>query len=220
MQFGRFLGLPPNMACLGVRGAILTYSQSSSRLSHQIDFSSYLSPSEFSASESKFYLPLDVLRNFDDYDPRCEYEFTVPGNEIPKWFNCQSTESSISFWVGSEFPAFALCLAFCLDGLTDKDTYSYVCVVEIFTNGHKRPFQRRNIFQKLQYDHMWFYGPPHSLLQQVFGDLLQGDQNHVEVSCKISYWTSKTGGNIAPIIARSGVHVECNCHPQNSIIIH
>ena len=80
LQFGRFLGLPPNMACLGVRGDILTYSQSSSRLSHQIDFSSWLSPSEFSASESMFYLPLDVLRNFDDYDSRCEYEFIVPGN--------------------------------------------------------------------------------------------------------------------------------------------
>lgn len=71
----------------------------------------------------------------------------------------------------------------------------------------------------MQSNHLWLYGGPHQLLHQEFGDLIQGDQNHVEVSCKISQWTSKTSRKIAPAITRMGVHVECICHTQNSIII-
>ena len=118
MQFGRILELPPNIRCLGVKEDILMDSQPSIRLLHQIDFPCWLSPSEFSVAE-----------NYDEDDTRCEYEIVVPRYEIPKWFNHQSVESSISFWIGLEFPTFALCLAFCLDQLTDKDTYSCVCVV-------------------------------------------------------------------------------------------
>ncbi|KAF3949383.1 hypothetical protein CMV_024735 [Castanea mollissima] len=73
---------------------------------------------------------------------------------------------------------------------------------------------RQLIFQGLKCDHLWFYGVPHSQLQQKFGDLLQGDQNHVEVSCKISHWTSEFR-KFAPVIARMGAHVECTCPPQN-----
>ena len=43
---------------------------------------------------------------------------------------------------------------------------------------------------------------------------MQGDQNHVEVSCKISHWTSEFG-KFALVIARMGAHVECTCPPQN-----
>uniref|UniRef100_A0A2N9FDH6 Disease resistance protein RPS4B/Roq1-like leucine-rich repeats domain-containing protein n=1 Tax=Fagus sylvatica TaxID=28930 RepID=A0A2N9FDH6_FAGSY len=132
--------------------------------------------------------------------------YIVPGNEIPKWVNHQSFGSTISFWVGSKFPTFVLCLALCLDRLAYEDTYSYVCVVDIFTNGHKRRPIMEKLFDGLQYDHLWFYGAHHSLLQQVFGDLIEGDRNHVE---------------IAPFnIASLGVHVECICGPQNSLIIH
>ena len=207
MQFGRILELPPNMRCLGVKEDILMDSQPSIRLLHQIDFPCWLSPSEFSVAE-----------NYDEDDTRCEYEIVVPRYEIPKWFNHQSVESSISFWIGLEFPTFALCLVFCLDQLTDKDTYSCVCVVHISINGHKRLLIQR-LFQDFQYDHLWFYGAPQSLLQQKFGDLIQSDRNHVEISSKISHWTSKTGGKIAPIIERLGVHVECICSPKSTVII-
>ena len=78
---------------------------------------------------------------------------------------------------------------------------------------------RQPIFQGLKCDHLWFYGVPQSQLQQKFGDLLQGDQNQVKVSCKISHWTSEFG-KCAPVIARMGAHVECTCPPQNSIIIY
>ena len=47
---------------------------------------------------------------------------------------------------------------------------------------------------------------------------MQGDQNHVEISCKIYHWSSRNG-KYALMIARMGVHVECICPPQNSIII-
>ncbi|KAM3752003.1 hypothetical protein ACB098_04G155100 [Castanea mollissima] len=73
---------------------------------------------------------------------------------------------------------------------------------------------RQLIFQGLKCDHLWFYGVPHSQLQQKFGDLLQGDQNHVEVSCKISHWTREFR-KFAPVIARMGAHAECTCPPQN-----
>ena len=202
MQFGRMLRLPKIMTCLGVKGDILLDSQSSTRLS----------PTEFSIIQT------DLTQNYVDDDARCEYQIILPGNEIPKKFNHQSVNGSISFWIGPEFPTFALCLAFCLDGMRDTDTYSYICVVDIFINGHKRLLRQR-LFDNLECGHLWFYGVPHSQLQQEFRDLLQGDQNLVDVSCKISNWTSKTGGENAPIIARMGIHVECICHPQNSIII-
>ena len=215
------LGLPPNITCLGVMGEISMDSQSSSILSHQIDFPSWVSPYEFSVIQTEFYRPPDDLKNYyDEADTGCEFQITVPGNEIPKWVNHQSVGSTISFWVGSKFPTFVLCLALCLDRLAYEDTYSYVCVVDIFTNGHKQRPIMEKLFDGLQYDHLWFYGAHHSLLQQVFGDLIEGDRNHVEISCKISCWTSKTGSKIAPFIASLGVHVECICGPQNSLIIH
>ena len=48
--------------------------------------------------------------------------------------------------------------------------------------------------------------------------MIQGGRNHVEISCKISHWTSGSG-KYAPVIARMGVHVGCICPPQNSVII-
>ena len=43
---------------------------------------------------------------------RTEYEITIPGNEIPIWFNHQCMGNYISFWIGPEIPTFALCVAF------------------------------------------------------------------------------------------------------------
>ena len=36
---------------------------------------------------------------------------------------------------------------------------------------------------------------------------MQGDWNHVEISCKIYHWSSRNGKYV-PVIARIGVHVE------------
>ncbi|XP_030958329.1 disease resistance protein RPP5-like [Quercus lobata] len=51
-----------------------------------------------------------------------EYEIILPGHDIPNWFNHQSVEKSISFWIGPEFPTFGLCLAFGME-----DDYSDYC---------------------------------------------------------------------------------------------
>ncbi|KAL0006297.1 hypothetical protein SO802_013858 [Lithocarpus litseifolius] len=231
LQLRRVLRLPQNLTCLGVKGEAVMHLQSHHILVHQIDYSSRLSHLEFFVIEAEFCRPLDGLHNYIEDYTRRGCQIVVPGHMIPKWFNHQTIESSISFWVGPEFPTFALCLAFYLVPLKDNyayddeygslhdDVISFVCVVNIFTNGHERPFGRRKLFQYLQSNHLWLYSAPHSQLQQEFGDLIQGDRNHVEVSCKISHWTSKTG-KFAPVIARLGVHVECICPPQNPIIIH
>ncbi|KAF3950740.1 hypothetical protein CMV_023543 [Castanea mollissima] len=171
IKFGRILELPQNVACLDVRGDIIMDSQSSSRLSHQTDLSSWVSPSKFSEFEAEFR---------------------------------------------KKFPTFALCLAFSRAG---ADEYGYVCVVDIFTNGHKQTLLKNFLCRK-RCDHLWFYGVSHNLLQQDFRNLIQGDRNHVKISCKISCWTDETGGEIAPSIARMGVHVKCICGLHNSFISH
>ena len=53
---------------------------------------------------------------------------------------------------------------------------------------------------------------PQSSLQELFRDLQLTDWNHVDILCK----TSPYHRDIAPIIRRIGVHVECNCPPPQN----
>nr|XP_023874309.1 disease resistance-like protein DSC1 [Quercus suber] len=223
LQFGRKLGLPQDMKCSSVKIDLHSHQ----RLSHQIDFSSRVSISKLTIYINESFPTIDVY--LACYLAEI-YDIRVPGKKIPKWFNHQSTESTILFWVGPEFPIVALCVAFHLvplkDSYADNDSYgfvhddkiSWVCDLKIFINGHNRPFIETRCFRFLKCDHMWFLGMPHSQLQRRFGDLMQGDRNHVEISCKISHWTSEFG-KFAPMVAGMGVHVECICSPQNSVII-
>ena len=211
------------MKCLGVKGNLHSHR----KLLHQIDYSSRLSHFKLFAIKDEFFPTLEAF--LIDFGQR--FDITAPGKKIPKWFNHESIESSISFWVGPKFPTFALCVAFHLvplqDSFANNDNYgsicddiiSWGCDVNIFTNGHERPFWFRMFFQGLQSDHLWFHGEPHSQLQEEFKNLMLGDHNHVQVSCKIFHWTSETG-KFAPAIARMGVHVECICPPRTSVIIH
>ena len=211
MQFGEKLGLPQDIACLGLGSNISMDPQSSSGLSLQIDLPSFLSTSEFIVFKKVYFKSESLHVNSDGEDTRCEYEIVVPGNKVPKWFNHRSIESFISFSIGPEFPTISLCLAF---GLLDDVLYEYLCDVNISINGTKRELKVR-LFDAIRCDHLWFYYRPHSSLQPLFQDLNLGDRNHVEISCKISYWTSKPR-QVVPIIKRLGVHVECTCPPQNS----
>ena len=210
MQFGEKLGLPQDIACLGLGSNISMDPQSSSGLSLQIDLPSFLSTSEFIVFKKVYFKSESLHVNSDGEDTRCEYEIVVPGNKVPKWFNHRSIESFISFSIGPEFPTISLCLAF---GLLDDVLYEYLCDVNISINGTKRELKVR-LFDAIRCDHLWFYYRPHSSLQPLFQDLNLGDRNHVEISCKISHWTSKPR-QVVPIIKRLGVHVECTC-PQNS----
>jgi hypothetical protein len=135
------------------------------------------------------------------------YDFIVPGNEIPNWFNHQSLGSSISFWVGPVFPNFALCLVF-----GSKDD-SFDCYVNISINGRKQNFTSIHFFE-LRYDHLWFYWRQDSI-QRLFKDLNLGDRNHVELFCKTIRFCKTTSSTsvLRNMIKRIGVHVECIC-PQ------
>ncbi|KAK7837484.1 hypothetical protein CFP56_021183 [Quercus suber] len=205
MQFERKLGLPQDMKCVGVKGNVLMDLHSLHNLLHQIDFSSWVSLSKFDIIKDEFIPTLDAYLMRDMILEYHERRF-------------QSGWSSILFWVGPKFPIFALCVVFHLgllkDSFANNDSYgsihddiiNLICDLRIFINGHKRPFIK-------PCDHLWFYSKPHSQLQRMFGDLMQGDQNHVEISSKISHWTCKFG-KFAPMIVRMGVHAECICSPR------
>uniref|UniRef100_A0A7N2L437 TIR domain-containing protein n=1 Tax=Quercus lobata TaxID=97700 RepID=A0A7N2L437_QUELO len=226
LQFGRNLGLSPNMKCSGGKHKVLMDSHSHRKLSNQIDCSSRVSLSKLKAIQDEDFPTLDAY--LVDFGER--YDIRVPGKKIPNWINHQSIESSISFWVGPEFPSIAVCVALHLVQLKDSyaknDKYGSIrddiidCYLDIHisTDSRKRRFMTWARFYELKCDNLWFYGEPHSRLQRRFGDLIQGDRNHVEISCKITHWTSENG-KYAPVIARMGVHVECVCPPQNSVVI-
>ncbi|KAF3943807.1 hypothetical protein CMV_029664 [Castanea mollissima] len=215
LQFRRKLELPQNT------------KYEDNILSHQIDYSSKIdySLSLYKPSHNLHAFLMDFIKDYEE-----SYSIVVPGKKIPKWFNHQSIESSISFWIGPKVPTIAVCLAFHLVPLKDSnanndkygsfhdDLIDWNCDVSIFTNGHTRPYTFSRWFNYLKCDHLWFCGVFHSQLQQYFGNMMQGDRNLVEVSCKISWWKSKNG-KFAPVIARMGVHAECICHPPNSVII-
>ncbi|KAK7809568.1 hypothetical protein CFP56_018377, partial [Quercus suber] len=61
----------------------------------------------------------------------------VPEKKIPKWFNHQSIKSSVSFWVGPEFPTFTFCVAFNLVTLSNgtiiqlKVETVFLCIISI-----------------------------------------------------------------------------------------
>ena len=224
MQFRRKLELPQNTK---YGDNILMDSHSQRKLPHQIDYSTKIdySLSHYKPPHTLHELLMDCTRDSGE-----SYEIMVTGKKIPKWFNHQSIESSISFWIGPEFPTIAVCFAFHLVPLKDSDAnndkynsvrddeISWQCHVNIFTNGHTQPFTLENKFKCIKCDHLWFWGVFHSQLQQYFRNMMQGDRNLVKVSCKISWWSSRSG-KFAPVIARMGVHAECICHPPNSVII-
>ncbi|KAK7861135.1 hypothetical protein CFP56_024341, partial [Quercus suber] len=172
LQFGRILGLPQIMACLGVRDDILLDSQSSSKLWKQTDLSSWVPCHKFFEFKLEFCKSQYWLRDYYDDDTPCDCHIIIPRNKIPKWFNHESVESSISLWVGLELPTFTLCVAFCL---ADEDEY---CIVDIFINGHKQMLEKKFFFE-MHCDHQWFYGASHRLLQEDVGNLIQGDRNHI-----------------------------------------
>ena len=128
------------MKCSCVKSNVLVDSNS-----HQIDYSSQLPLSKFFLIEEELRPTLDAY--LIDFGER--YNIVVLEKKIPKWFNHQSIESSISFWVGPEFPTFVFCIAFHLVPLNDNcanndkcsshrdDIVSWVCFVNICINGHK-----------------------------------------------------------------------------------
>uniref|UniRef100_A0A7N2LCI5 TIR domain-containing protein n=1 Tax=Quercus lobata TaxID=97700 RepID=A0A7N2LCI5_QUELO len=154
-------------------------------------------------------------------DSLCEYGFEVTGdeNDIPNWFNHQRDGNLISFTIGPEFPTIALCTAF---GIQDCEAFhgfgrNFDYHVIIFINGTERRFERKSIHKDKRSGHLSFSCRPQSSLQELFRDLQLTDRNHVEILCNTLPYSSI---EVAPIVERIGVHVECNCPPpQNPSII-
>ena len=197
------------MKCSGVKHKVLMDSHSHRKLSNQIDYSSQVSLSKFNTIQDEFFSTIDA--HVVDFGER--YDITVPGKKIPNWINHQSIEITISFWVGPEFPSIAVCVALHLiplkDNYANNDKYSSlhddiidcVCDIHISIDSRKRRHMVGLSFYELKCDHLWFYGVPHSQLKRNFGDLMQGDHNHVEISCKIDHWASENG-KFTLVIAR------------------
>nr|XP_023880265.1 probable WRKY transcription factor 19 [Quercus suber] len=143
----------------------------------------------------------------------CEYRFEVTGdkNDIPNWFNHQLDGDLISFSIGPEFPTIALCVAFELQ----DSCYDFDCYVFVSINGSERMFERTSVYVERSFGHLFFSCRPQSSLQEQFRDLKLSDRNHLEILCETfphgSYDPSSR--EIAPIVKRIGVHVECNCPP-------
>ena len=143
-------------------------------------------------------------------DLLCEYSFEVTGdeNDIPNWFNHQRDGNLISFSIGPEFPTIALCIAFGIqDFYCDLIYYVFVSI-----NGSERMFEGKIIKIGRSFGHLCFCCRPQSSLQELFRDLQLTDRNHVDILCK----TSPYHRDIAPIVKRIGVHVECNCPPPQN----
>ena len=79
LQFGRILGLSPNMKCSGVKHKVLMDSHSHRKLSNQIDYSSQVSLSKFNTIQDEFFSTIDA--HVVDFGER--YDITVPGKKIP-----------------------------------------------------------------------------------------------------------------------------------------
>ena len=148
----------------------------------------------------------------------CKYSFDVTGdeNDIPYWFNHQRDGNLISFTIGPEFPTIALCIAF---GIQDSDScFHYYVSVSI--NGSERTFERKSCFTATSIGRLGFCVRPQSSLQELFRDLQLTDRNYVEILSEAfpgDHFSSSIDIAV-PIVKRIGVHVECNCPPQNPSI--
>ena len=133
------------MKCLGAKGNVLMDLHSHRKLSNQIDCSSRVSLSKLIAIQVELFPTLDA--HLGDF--RESYDIRVLGKKIPNWINHQSIESSITFWVGLEFPSIVVCVALHLIPLKDScanndkygslcdDIIDCVCDIHISTNSRK-----------------------------------------------------------------------------------
>ena len=138
--------------------------------------------------------------------------FIVPGTEIPKWFNHQSVENSISFWVGRKFPKLAVYIAL---GLDEEHSSDYGCDVYVSVNGFKKRRYRNNLGVYSHY--LLLFSRPQHFLQKHLNDSSPVERNHVEVTCEIEFYELEPQN--LKVIKRWGVHVECICPPREFCIL-
>ncbi|KAK7838788.1 hypothetical protein CFP56_019081, partial [Quercus suber] len=145
------------------------------------------------------------------------------GTEMPKWFNHQSVDNSIFFFVGHKFPKLAVCVVprrefvsgfvhISINGYKKSDLYvrgNSQKKKSIYRRGglmkdHNVDFDRFKFFSRE--NNLFLFSLTQRSLQRHLNESNPTDQNRVEVS--ITY------GNNEYSVKRWGVHVECTCPPQ------
>ena len=152
---------------------------------------------------------------YEDSDVRHTIYFW--GSEMPKWFNHQSVDNSIFFFVDRKFPKLAVCI------VPGRGVASVS--VRIFINGYKISdlyfldlfrFIRNvpNAFDQFEFfleeNNLFLFSLTQRSLQRHLNKSNPTDQNLVEVS--ITY--SKNGYSVK----RWGVHVECTCPQEDDAV--
>ncbi|XP_050279851.1 disease resistance protein RUN1-like isoform X2 [Quercus robur] len=199
---GEILVLPPPIR---VNNCMLSDSQSASGLLKQVIENIGISPNRVCGDIS---MDRQFSNHFSSEIEGVEYEnqfsnrtIIFGGTEMPKWFNHQSVENSIFFWVGRKFPKLAVGIV-----LGRRGFYGCVCI-------------SINCYKKRKYEfikhsghncNLHLFSPSQRSLQEHLNESNPTDQNHVKVTYIIY-----SGANC---IKRLGVHVECTCPPQESAI--
>ena len=197
MQVIEIIGISPNRVCGSAR-------------------STNYFPSE--SEDGDISMDRQFSNHFSSETEGVEYEnqfsnrtITFWETEMPKWFNHQSVENSIFFWVGRKFPKLAVCIAL---GRQSFRGYVYISI-----NGYKyRAYEHIKHYGFNCYLHL--FSPPQRSLQEHLNKSNPTDQNRVKVTYIISYpdfvdFAYYVGANYAE---RWGVHVECTCPPQEPVI--
>ncbi|XP_030966794.1 TMV resistance protein N-like [Quercus lobata] len=226
------LGLSPLVKIVPAENCMLLNSQSASGLLNQVIESIGILPNRVCGSaRSTNYFPSEsedgdismdwqFSNHFSFETEGVEYEnqlsnrtITFWETEMPKWFNHQSVENSIFFWVGRKFPKLAVGIVL---GRQVFDVCVYISI---------------NSYQKCEYEYIRHYGnncnlhlfsPPQRSLQEHLNKSNPTDQNHVKVTYIIHspYFFDLTYRNCDSRnrIERWGSHVECTCPSQESAI--
>ncbi|XP_030958058.1 TMV resistance protein N-like isoform X1 [Quercus lobata] len=140
----------------------------------------------------------------------------IQGSKIPKWFNHQSSGSSISFSVSRKLlPSFAFCVVI---QVQSKDRYrGYISgyyAINIFVDGYKGLHSSTTTYfptppSSSSYSYLWVFYIRDSSLEGII--LNEGTE------VKLQFEFSNNNPEIAEItVEKCGVHVACTCSPQNS----
>ena len=185
MQVIEIIGISPNRVCGSARSTNYFPSESEDGdISMDRQFSNHFS------SETEGV----------EYENQFSNRIFLWETEMPKWFNHQSVENSIFFWVGRKFPKLAVCLVLGRGGFYGS--------VYISINGYKK-HEYKYIKHSVNNCNLHLFSPPQRSLQEHLNKSNPTDQNHV----KVTYFVPLTN-----FIKRWGVHVECTCPPQESAI--
>ena len=139
----------------------------------------------------------DGIFNINGFDPGISFR----GTDMLKWFNHQSVDNSIFFFVGRNFPKLVVCI---VPGLEDFDGF-----VEISINGYEnREYQSIHLSRNSTTRVSQHLFSQWSQLQRHLNESNPTDQNRVKVS--IRYKSNDTCYSIK----MWGVHIECTCPPQ------